>query len=65
MAGRPRAEDTPATATTALSSREDQKPFGLWWSVMALTLAAALLESWLASRYLGVPSHEVGNLVIC
>jgi hypothetical protein len=46
---------SPATGTTA---PDETKPYSLWWYVMALALTAALLESALASRYLGVQQVE-------
>jgi hypothetical protein len=32
-----------------------KEPHSLWWYIMILVLVAALLESWLASRYLATP----------
>jgi hypothetical protein len=32
---------------------EPAKPYGLWWYIMLLVLAAAVAESWLAGQYLG------------
>ena len=37
---------------------QPEEPYGLWWYIMMLALAAALSESWLASRYLGTPLEE-------
>ena len=34
------------------------KPYGLWWYIMLLVLAAAVAESWLAGQYLGRPREE-------
>jgi hypothetical protein len=33
--------------------QKQAKPYGLWWYVMLLVLAAAVAESLLASQYLG------------
>jgi hypothetical protein len=52
------AQEPQAPSTAAGPAPEENKPFSLWWYVMVLTLAAALLESWLASRYLGVQHSE-------
>ena len=35
-----------------------KKPVPLWWYVMMVALVAALVESFVASRYLGVPAEE-------
>ncbi len=46
-------------AATAPVPREDKsQPYGLWWYVMLLALAAALAESWVASRYLGIRRED-------
>ena len=37
---------------------QQEEPYGLWWYLMMATLAAALSESWLASRYLGTRREE-------
>lgn len=37
---------------------EQQEPYSLWWYIMILALAAALSESWLASRYLGAQRED-------
>jgi hypothetical protein len=35
-----------------------QEPYGLWWYVLLLALAAAGAESWFSSRYLGTRAEE-------
>jgi Aerotolerance regulator N-terminal/von Willebrand factor type A domain len=40
-------------------TREPAKPYGLWWYIMLLVLAAAVAESWLAGQYLGRPREEL------
>lgn len=40
------------------AAQENSKPYGLWWYLMLLVLAAALAESVLASRYLGKQREE-------
>jgi len=47
-------------ASTGLAMRsagrqtaEQAKPYGVWWYIMLLVLAAAVAESWLAGRYWG------------
>lgn len=42
-----------ARAAAATDVAEQQEPYSLWWYIMILAFAAALSESWLASRYLG------------
>jgi hypothetical protein len=37
---------------------EEKQPYSLWWYVMVLVLVTALVESWLASRYLGIQTSE-------
>jgi len=39
-------------------SEDKSKPYGLWWYVMLVALAAALCESWVASRYLGIRRED-------
>ena len=34
-------------------TREQSKPYGLWWYIMLLVLAAAVAESLVAGQYLG------------
>ena len=49
----------PAEAATTPGPSEDKsKPYGLWWYVMLVALAAALAESWIASRYLGIRRED-------
>ena len=55
--GRP-AQPDDGTRTASAPALDQKKPYPLWWYVLALALAAALLESWLASRYLGVQQAE-------
>jgi hypothetical protein len=48
-----------ATGTADLSPPPLQtERFGLWWYLMIAVLAAALSESWLASRYLSTQREE-------
>ena len=47
-----------AQASAASAGQEKSEPFGLWWYVMLLALAAAVAESWVASRYLGTRREE-------
>jgi hypothetical protein len=37
---------------------EKNQPYGLWWYVILLVLAAAIAESWVASQYLGIRREE-------
>jgi hypothetical protein len=39
-------------------TEEPAKPYGLWWYIMLLVLAAAVAESWLAGQYLGRVREE-------
>ena len=55
---RGRSQQTEASSTAAGPAPEEKKPYSLWWYVMVLALVAALVESWLASRYLGVQPSE-------
>src|SRR5712672_202871 len=45
-------------ASTASQTREQTKPFSVWWYIMVLVLAAAVAESFLADQYLGVQQQE-------
>ncbi len=48
-----------ATEAAATGPSQDKsKPYGLWWYVMLVALAAALCESWVASRYLGIRRED-------
>jgi Aerotolerance regulator N-terminal/von Willebrand factor type A domain len=47
-----------AEATASSPPEDKSKPYGLWWYVMLLALAAALAESWVASRYLGIRRED-------
>lgn len=58
-AGKNGAEPENSTeAATAGPPEDKNKPYGLWWYVMLLALAAALAESWVASRYLGIRRED-------
>ena len=48
----------PAQPSTASAASERNEPFGLWWYVTLLVLAAVIAESWVASRYLGTRREE-------
>jgi hypothetical protein len=48
----------PQPAATSGQRQESEKPYSLWWYAMILVLAAALIESLLASRYLGTQREE-------
>jgi hypothetical protein len=39
-------------------TRQQVKPYGLWWYIMLLVLAAAVAESLLAGQYLGMPREQ-------
>src|SRR5258706_6748302 len=45
-------------AAAAGQTQEQTKPFSVWWYIMALVLAAAVAESFLADQYLGVQQQE-------
>ncbi|MFZ0785497.1 MAG: BatA and WFA domain-containing protein [Candidatus Acidiferrales bacterium] len=47
-----------AQAAASGPAEDKSKPYGLWWYVMLLALAAALAESWVASRYLGIRRED-------
>jgi hypothetical protein len=49
--GKPNTE--PEQPSAGIQTKEQAKPYGLWWYVMLLVLAAAVAESLLAGRYLG------------
>jgi len=55
--GKPK-EAPPASAVGQEPARQQLKPRSLWWYAMLLVLAAAVAESLLASRYLGVQREE-------
>jgi hypothetical protein len=60
-AGKGAAEPGDASQAQAAASgpaEDKSKPYGLWWYVMLLALAAALAESWVASRYLGIRRED-------
>ena len=47
------------TQTASAGQTEEQtKPFSVWWYIMVLVLAAAVAESLVANRYLGVQQQE-------
>ena len=50
---RGRATSAPETASTGAKAAEESKPYGLWWYVLLVVLAAAVAESLLAGQYLG------------
>jgi hypothetical protein len=54
--GSPKSSES-AVATDGRAPKEHE-PFSVWWYIMLLVLAAALAESWLASRYLGTRREE-------
>jgi Aerotolerance regulator N-terminal/von Willebrand factor type A domain len=43
-----------AQASAAEDPDTKNTPYGLWWYVMLFVLTAAVVESWVANRYLGV-----------
>jgi hypothetical protein len=47
-----------ASQAGAAPAQEQTKRYSVWWYIMILVLAAALAESLLASRYLGVQQQE-------
>ena len=47
-----------AAAAPSGPAEDKTKPYGLWWYVMLLAFAAALAESWVASRYLGIRRED-------
>jgi hypothetical protein len=47
-----------AASAVAGPAPGEKTRFSLWWYVMVLAMAAAMAESWLASRYLGVQHSE-------
>jgi hypothetical protein len=47
-----------AAERVAPPPEDKSKPYGLWWYVMLLGLGAALAESWVASRYLGIRQED-------
>jgi hypothetical protein len=48
----------PQRASSSGQAPQREEPYGLWWYIMMVALAAALSESWLASRYLGTAREE-------
>ena len=46
------------TASAPGQAAQPEEPYGLWWYIMMVALAAALSESYLASRHLGTPREE-------
>lgn len=47
-----------APAATAGDPQEKNNPYALWWYVMLFVLAAAVAESWVANRYLGIRRED-------
>ena len=47
-----------AQAAAGGQAQEQTKPYGLWWYIMLLVLAAAVAESLLADQYLGIQQEE-------
>ena len=48
-----------ASALAAVDDPQDKnKPYSLWWYVMLLVLAAAVAESWVADRHLGIRQED-------
>jgi len=56
--GDPAGNSAEAAAAASSPSEDKSKPYGLWWYVMLVALAAALAESWVASRYLGIRGED-------
>ena len=56
--GKPKEEPPPAANAGREPVRQPTKPYSFWWYAMLLVLAAAVAESLLASRYLGVQREE-------
>ncbi len=63
--GKPQPENAAAGVAVAATDGagaadppEQREPYSLWWHIMILALAAALVESWLAGRYLGAQREE-------
>jgi hypothetical protein len=48
----------PAQSAVAGQAQEQTRPYSVWWYIMLIALAAALAESLLADRYLGVQQQE-------
>jgi hypothetical protein len=49
----------PAAGAAQSAVGEQTKPYGLWWYVMLIVLAAAFAESLLADQYLGIQQEEL------
>jgi hypothetical protein len=47
-----------ARASAAGEPQDKNKPYSLWWYVMLLVLAAAVAESWVANRHLGIRQED-------
>jgi len=45
-------------ASAGSVTKEETKPYSIWWYIMILVLAAAVAESLLADRYLGIQQEE-------
>ena len=59
VAGKPETGAGAGCRRRTAAPAEKHEPFSLWWYIMLLALAAALAESWLASRYLGTPTRGI------
>lgn len=56
--GKPKQESPAVAIAGGEPARQQMKPRSLWWYAMLLVFAAAVAESLLASRYLGVQREE-------
>jgi Aerotolerance regulator N-terminal/von Willebrand factor type A domain len=56
--GTPNAQAQQASAATAMGTPERSQPYGLWWYGMLLLLVAAVAESLVAGRYLGMSRED-------
>jgi hypothetical protein len=45
-------------ASAGTQSRDEKKPYSLWWYVLLILLVIAIAESVLSSQYLGMPREE-------
>jgi len=46
-------------AAAGTEAASQNRPYGLWWWVLALALAAGLAEAWASSRYLGMRREDL------
>lgn len=58
--GVPAANGNSHAGNAATVEQETAKPWSMWWYVMLLVLLAAMVESAIASRYLGVQREQEG-----